>query len=302
VSKTHTLGWLVTTTLQIPPNWYPDPSGRAQARYWDGRMWTAHVVRDGVATLDQLDGVQQPREPAPFTHGVTPTVPGSTVGHGTQALQEMATASPTPPPSPALASPPPARTVEPRIPTVGAVAAFVGALLVIGIGLYLFRQGVFTVDTTPDRLSRPVTVEKADYRVTVPDTWLERATAGSLFDAAYSVPDRELLNVGVVDFVDASLSDPTAREQHLARATDTVATAIGPNPVVVERSTVKVRGHTLRVATYDVTDASGIVTRVQQYLVADPDRAVIVAAYGTPAAVGRHADAVADAATTTRIK
>jgi len=48
----------VTTALQTettPPNWYPDPVGRAQARYWDGRMWTSHVVRDGATTLTVTD-------------------------------------------------------------------------------------------------------------------------------------------------------------------------------------------------------------------------------------------------------
>ena len=287
----------MTTALQAPPaNWYPDPSGRAEARYWDGRMWTAHVVRGGVASLDQLDGVQQPREPAPFTHGVTPTVPGPTVGHGTQALQEMAATRPTPPPSPS-----PARPSEPRISTRGAVAVFLGALLVIGFGVYLFRQGVFTVDTTPERLRRSVTVEQPDYRVTIPDTWLDRATTGSLFDVVYSVPHRELLNVGIVDFVDAALADPAALDAYLALASDVVATEIGPSPSLIQRSTVKVRQRPMHVATYDVTDASGIVTRVVEYLVVGPDRAVIVTAYGTPAAVDRNLDAVAKVARTSKL-
>lgn len=286
----------MTTALQIPANWYPDPSGRADARYWDGRMWTAHVVRGGVAALDQIDGIQQPREPAPFTHEVTPTAPVPTVGHGTRALQEMATAHPTPPPSP-----PPARTGEPRISTRGAIAVFLGALLVIGVGVYLFRKGVFTVDAPPERLRRSVTVEQADYRVTIPDSWLERATTGSLFDAVYSIPDRELLNVGIVDFVDASLADPTVRNEHLTLASDMVATAIGPSPSRIQQSTVKVQQRLLHVATYDVSDASGIVTRVVEYQMVGPDRAVIVTAYGTPAAVERHLDEVAKVARTSKL-
>ena len=64
----------MTTALEAPSaNWYPDPSGRTDARYWDGRMWTAHVVRDGAAALDPLDGVQQPRDRAPSTPVVTGT-------------------------------------------------------------------------------------------------------------------------------------------------------------------------------------------------------------------------------------
>jgi hypothetical protein len=209
----------------------------------------------------------------------------------------MATARPAPPPSR-----PPARTGEPRISTRGAVAVFLGALLVTSIGLYLFRQGAFTVATTPGPLNQTVTVEQPDYRVTVPGTWFERATTGSLFDAVYSVPDQEQLNVGIVDFVDASLSDATARDQHLALASDMVASAIGTSPILVERSMVTIRHHPLRVDTYDVTNASGNVTRVREYLMVGPDRAVIVTTYGTRDAVERHLDAVAEVARTAKLK
>jgi hypothetical protein len=27
-----------------PPAWYPDPTGQARLRYWDGRAWTAHTA------------------------------------------------------------------------------------------------------------------------------------------------------------------------------------------------------------------------------------------------------------------
>src|SRR5262245_41450488 len=110
-------------------------------------MWTAHVVRNGVAALDQLDGVQQPRDPQPLTHGVKPTASGPAVGHGTKALQEMATARPTP-----RSSPPLVRTGEPRISTRGAVGVFLGALLLLCVGVYLFHEGALTVDTTPAQL------------------------------------------------------------------------------------------------------------------------------------------------------
>jgi hypothetical protein len=294
----RTKGRFVTTALEAPPaNWYPDPSGRAQARYWDGRMWTAHVVRDGAATLDPLDGVQQPREPAPFNHGVTPSVPGPTVGHGTQALQEMAAARPTPPPPSS-----PERTAEPRISTLGAIGVLVGAILLFGVGIYLFRQGVFTVTPPPEKVSRTVTLEQPDYRVTVPNEWAERTASGSLFDAVYSVPDREILNVAVVDFADPSLSDPAARDDHLALAGAMVADEIGDNPVLVDRTIVKSGDKTLRVVTYDLTDASGIVTRVREYLAVGLDRAVIVTAYGTPGAVDRHLADVTAAARSAKLK
>ena len=36
------------------PAWAPDPSGRHELRYWDGRAWTADVSTGGVQTSDPL--------------------------------------------------------------------------------------------------------------------------------------------------------------------------------------------------------------------------------------------------------
>lgn len=33
--------------LRAPANWYPDPTGEAELRYWDGDEWTATVVKHG---------------------------------------------------------------------------------------------------------------------------------------------------------------------------------------------------------------------------------------------------------------
>lgn len=35
-----------------PPNWYPDPYGRHEYRYWDGSAWTEHVSSHGRSTVD----------------------------------------------------------------------------------------------------------------------------------------------------------------------------------------------------------------------------------------------------------
>jgi Protein of unknown function (DUF2510) len=34
--------------------WHPDPTGRAEQRYWDGQAWTGHVVRGGQQAWDPL--------------------------------------------------------------------------------------------------------------------------------------------------------------------------------------------------------------------------------------------------------
>jgi uncharacterized protein YxjI len=39
-------------TRQPDAGWYPDPFGRYEVRYWDGRTWTAHVSTKGQATTD----------------------------------------------------------------------------------------------------------------------------------------------------------------------------------------------------------------------------------------------------------
>src|SRR3954452_17852657 len=35
-----------------PPGWYPDPWGRAEFRYWDGRSWSQHVSTGGAQSVD----------------------------------------------------------------------------------------------------------------------------------------------------------------------------------------------------------------------------------------------------------
>jgi Protein of unknown function (DUF2510) len=40
------------TEQPVMAQWYPDPSGRHQYRYWDGSDWTSQVSDDGVVTQD----------------------------------------------------------------------------------------------------------------------------------------------------------------------------------------------------------------------------------------------------------
>lgn len=41
-------------------DWYGDPVGRHQFRYWDGVSWTSRVADDGKDSLDPLDGQAPP--------------------------------------------------------------------------------------------------------------------------------------------------------------------------------------------------------------------------------------------------
>lgn len=39
-----------------PPDWYPDPYGRFEYRYWDGSVWTDHVSSHGTQSSDPATG------------------------------------------------------------------------------------------------------------------------------------------------------------------------------------------------------------------------------------------------------
>jgi hypothetical protein len=45
-----------TAAPEVAPDWYPDPSGRHQWRFWGGSDWTPHVSDDGAHSDDPLDG------------------------------------------------------------------------------------------------------------------------------------------------------------------------------------------------------------------------------------------------------
>jgi uncharacterized protein YxjI len=46
---------------ETPANWYPDPIGRHELRYWDGSAWTHHVSDHGVTGTDPLDAPTPPQ-------------------------------------------------------------------------------------------------------------------------------------------------------------------------------------------------------------------------------------------------
>lgn len=56
--------------------WYPDPAGRHQLRYWDGRRWSEHVADDGAASSDPLG-------PPPAPPFMPPPPPFGAPGPGT---------------------------------------------------------------------------------------------------------------------------------------------------------------------------------------------------------------------------
>ena len=41
-----------STSPSVPADWYKDPAGRFEYRYWDGSKWTEHVSRAGAVHRD----------------------------------------------------------------------------------------------------------------------------------------------------------------------------------------------------------------------------------------------------------
>jgi uncharacterized protein YxjI len=55
-----------------PANWFPDPNGRHQHRYWDGTAWTDHVSDNGITSIDPVNATIGDKIDAAFTVGIDP--------------------------------------------------------------------------------------------------------------------------------------------------------------------------------------------------------------------------------------
>lgn len=79
----------VTSEQQLlpPKQWYPDPAGRHQWRFWDGSSWTPHVADAGAASFDPLPSADEERRSA----ALATLVPALFIG-GTAARAEAARA------------------------------------------------------------------------------------------------------------------------------------------------------------------------------------------------------------------
>ena len=43
--------------------WFPDPTGRGDRRYWDGRFWTDQISRRGTQSTDSIsEGYARPEQ------------------------------------------------------------------------------------------------------------------------------------------------------------------------------------------------------------------------------------------------
>ena len=57
------------------PDWYPDPTGRHEVRYFDGTTWTEHVANNGLSALDPIaDGAPVAGSGAELAASIVPAV------------------------------------------------------------------------------------------------------------------------------------------------------------------------------------------------------------------------------------
>jgi hypothetical protein len=113
---------------QPPPNWYPDPKGEAELRYWDGSQWTEHTHSGAAAAA-------QPAAPPPSVAPPAQAPPPSGPPAGAAPQQAYAPA----PGAGAPAGPTPGAAPSSggggsRLPLIiGAAVLGVIALVVIGV-------------------------------------------------------------------------------------------------------------------------------------------------------------------------
>jgi len=62
-------------------DWYPDPDGRHQLRYWNGSAWTEHVSDQGQQSTDAYSG-GMPTESSDWTRPDSPDDPTADVEEG----------------------------------------------------------------------------------------------------------------------------------------------------------------------------------------------------------------------------
>ncbi len=55
----------MTSPPNTPANWFADPTGRHQHRYWDGSAWTDHVSDDAITGHDPISSAVPPTDKSP---------------------------------------------------------------------------------------------------------------------------------------------------------------------------------------------------------------------------------------------
>ena len=80
-----------------PPNWYPDPRGEAELRYWDGNQWTEHTHSSQQAGGGETVAAQVPQSAPPPSTAPPPQAapPAATSAAGPQGAYGPGPSGPT---------------------------------------------------------------------------------------------------------------------------------------------------------------------------------------------------------------
>lgn len=288
------------TTLSNGANWYEDPSGRHEGRFWDGFTWTAHVFDAGVAGIDPPFAALTVAAPAPEVD--------ANAGHGTRQLQAMATQASLTARAAAVANDTTAddsnadrRTVlGMTIPSVVglAVLAIVAAIGISATGILQAGSG------TPPSIATTVPASGDGFTADVPLGWAKAAApAGSAFDASYSVPGLESMAVGITDvaITEAQVADPATRTATINPIAQMVAGTYGQVTRVVSHESRTLGTRTVDVVTVEVTYPDGGTGQILEYFVVGPNRAVVVAASASDRTLAPHLAELAEIARSVRI-
>jgi Protein of unknown function (DUF2510) len=123
-----------------PPNWYPDPKGEAELRYWDGVQWTDHThsgqaaAAPAPATLGPQTA-PAPQAPPPAAASAPPTQAGY---QDPQAGYQQPQAAYQQPPTQAGPGPAPSGGGGNKLPLI--IGAVVG-VIAIGVIAFLLLSG-----------------------------------------------------------------------------------------------------------------------------------------------------------------
>lgn len=112
------------------PNWYPDPMGRYELRYYDGAQWTAHVSTGGVTSSDPLPDQQGPAS-TPSAAGFDPSAQAAPQQFGVEQS--------------GAGLYPPQETWQTPQASSGSNKGVIGLLAAIGAVIVLFGIGAFLV-------------------------------------------------------------------------------------------------------------------------------------------------------------
>jgi hypothetical protein len=127
-----------SATPAYDPDWYPDPTGRHEVRYFDGTTWTEHVANNGLSALDPIaDGAPVAGSGAELAASIVPAVsigasPNATTA---EAAEKAFAAALAPTTEPAEAEQPAPAQMPVRPDWAARPNALVGWIVVVGAGV-----------------------------------------------------------------------------------------------------------------------------------------------------------------------